>query len=50
MSRRDYVLKPGVARDELPRVHPAEKAYLEEVADGVVPRFPGDRSSTTPSA
>jgi hypothetical protein len=39
MSQRDSIPKPGVARNELPRVGPSGKTYLEEVVDGVVPRI-----------
>ena len=40
MSQRDSIPKPGVARNALPGVYPAEDGYLEEVVGGVVPRFP----------
>jgi hypothetical protein len=40
----------SIAENELPRVDRAIDSYLEEVVDGMVPRFPWDRSSATPSA
>ena len=36
----DFIPKPGVARNELPRVVPGVKTYLNEVVDGVVSRLP----------
>jgi hypothetical protein len=41
MSQRDNILKPGVARHELPRDDHARRTYLEEVVDvGVRPGHP----------
>jgi hypothetical protein len=34
MSQRDNIPKPGVARDELPRVNAVMTTYLNEVVEG----------------
>ena len=35
MSRRDRATQPGAARNELPRVNPASRSYLNEVAQQI---------------